>query len=201
MNEKQLKLMKAAVARLTTYKKKVAELEKQLNSRKKFASYGQKGRKLADMVEELVEEVGVKLENAGVEDTAIEQVKDVVDTAVAAALDEATADLGEMGGDTDAVDPDMSVEEELIDEDTETELAELASGAEDEEVRTAALKFLKVSKDKKAFNKELLKLIKSAAVASYVPGGMVGKPVTNHKIAGTGIEAALSKLEKYALNS
>ena len=194
MKNKQYNVKEMVQKASASIKSKSAEIEKlkaRLNTKEalktKFAA-ALNGRKKAEVVEEIVQEVEQKLLAEGVPAEAVEQAKDIVEVAVSEAAIEA-APTAEPG-----------IEEDVMEKEDQDELSEIAvsDDIEDEEVKSAAMKLLKNCKDKKAFGKEIVKFVKKmAARDNMFVGGSVG--TTRSVGGGTKKSSAVRDLENFAL--
>ena len=158
-------LLKKATAALKARDEEIGKLKTKISSKEalktKFA--GLKGKKRAEVVEEIVKEVEAKLTQENVPPEAVEQAKEIVEIAVSEAEMQSEEGTGEEVSD-------------IIDKDTQDELSEIAvsEDIEDEEVKAAAMKLLKC-KDKKAMGREIVRFLKKTAERdNFIVGGSVG---------------------------
>ena len=184
--KKGAKLMKKADATIKALKAENAKLTARLNVKTKIAAMVKGGRKLAEVVEEVVTEVKDKLTEAGVPAEAVEQAADIVETAVTEA--ELQAPEGEAAKTSDE-------EMEVLDDQAKAELADIATSDDaTEEAKLAAMKLVKESKCKSAFGKELVKAVKK--LSSNNMGGSIAK--INRNGSGSAVSPALQSLRNFA---
>lgn len=179
--KKQTELLKNASKKIADLNAQLKKANDKLAVKSKFASL--KGRKKAEVAEEVAAEVKDKLTEAGVPEEAVQEAVEIVETAVAEA---------EVQGDTEMA-------EEVLDEDTKAELTELATSDDvSEEVKLAALKFVENCKQKQAFGRELLNVVKKlSAQRSYT--GSVSRG--NGRGVSGGDTPALSGLKAFIIKN
>lgn len=184
-------ISKRASARIKELEAKVKSLTAGADRQTKYAALV-KGRKIGEVVAEVVEDVKEKLTEMQVPAEAVEQAAEIVETAVAEAVEEAPAEGGEAA----------AVETDLIDQETKDELAQVAASdeIEDEEIKSAAAKLLKTCNSKKAFGREIMKVIKKMSYASDFSGRVVTRHNAEGNLGGNRSKA-IDDLKKFARES
>lgn len=186
-------LIKRAGAEIKNLRAKVASLEKKLGYKEKFATAKLGKKKLADVVNAVVEEVKSVLEEKDVPQDVVTEAVDVVEAAVTEAVAQAPeAGSTEAGSTSEA----KEVVDNAVSEEVKDELAELATSDEEtEEVKSAALKLLK-AKTKSAFGREIVNVLKKLSSSSYNLGGFSGRKSSSANL-GKNSSGALEDLKKF----